>query len=390
MTIKEQIQQQVPSLIAMRRDLHQHPELAFQEVRTAQVLAQHLQALGLEVQTGIAQTGVVARLKGGKPGLTVMVRADIDALPITENTGVPYTSQNPGVMHACGHDGHASIAAHVASVLVAMKDQLEGNVVFVFQPAEEIVSGALPMIEAGVMEGVDRVVGLHLWNQMPAGQVGAVAGPIMAAAEAFTLSVRGSGAHAATPHLGVDTILLASQLVVALQALVSRETDPQDSSVITVSTFWAGDGAHNIIPEVAELRCTLRTFLPETRQRMHRRIEELTSGMAQAMGGSASISWLRGSPPVINDAALTQRFRQVAASVVGEHNVLSPAPVMGGDDMAEFMSRAPGVYFWVGTMNAAKGKDRPHHHPGFDIDDEVALPLAAELLTQAVLDFLKP
>lgn len=226
MNLQEVIAQITPSLIEMRRDFHRYPELGFQEVRTSSKLAEFLEGLGLEVTRGVAQTGVVARLKGSRPGKTVLVRADIDALPIQEDSGVAYSSQTPGVMHACGHDGHAAIAAHVAAVLTRFKDQLAGEVRFAFQPAEEIVSGAKPMVEAGVLEGVDSVVGLHLYSLMPAGKVGVRPGPSMAAADAFTIELRGKGAHAAMPHEGVDTVLMAAQLTVALQSLVSRETDP--------------------------------------------------------------------------------------------------------------------------------------------------------------------
>jgi len=390
MQVRDRIADLVPSLVAMRRDFHRHPELAFQEFRTAEKLALHLRGLGLEVQTGIATTGVVARLKGAKPGKTVLVRADIDALPIHEATGAPYASQNPGVMHACGHDGHAAVAAHVATLLSEMQDQLEGNVVFVFQPAEEIVAGARPMVEAGVMKGVDRVVGLHLYSLLPVGTVGVRPGPSMAAADAFTLTVRGKGTHAAMPHQGVDTVLIAAHIITALQSLVSRETDPVNASVITIATVTAGDGAHNIIPETAELKGTLRTFDSGLRAKLVRRIEELARGIAVAMGASAEIRWRDGSPAVVNDPELTERFRALATEVVGTARVLETPPVMGGDDMAEFLNRAPGVYFWVGAGDPATGKDKPHHHPGFDIADEQALPLAVELLTRATLDFLKP
>jgi len=375
-------------MLEMRRDFHRHPELGFQEFRTSAKLAEFLQGLGLEVRSGIAQTGVVADLKGGKPGKTVLVRADIDALPIHEATGAEYASRTPGVMHACGHDGHATIAAHVAAVLVQMKDQLEGNLRFAFQPAEEIVSGARPMVEAGVLEGVDAVVGLHLYSQLPTGVVGVRPGPSMAAADAFTLTICGKGTHAAMPHQGVDTVLIASQIILTLQSLVSRETDPIHTSVITIASVTAGDGAHNIIPETALLKGTLRTFDAGLRDKLIRRIEEVAKGIASALGGSAEIAWLQGSPAVVNDAVMTERFRAVAREVVGD-KLLETPPVMGGDDMAEFLLRCPGVYFWVGAADPATGKDKPHHHPGFDIDDERALPLATELLAKAALDFLR-
>ncbi len=389
MVIHETIAQLKPSLIEMRRDFHRHPELGFQEVRTSKKLADFLEGLGLEVTRGVAKTGVVARLKGAKPGKTVLVRADIDALPIHEDSGVAYSSQTPGVMHACGHDGHAAIAAHVAAVLVQLKDQIEGEVRFAFQPAEEIVSGARPMVEAGVLEGVDSVVGLHLYSLMPSGKVGVRSGPSMAAADAFTIHLQGKGAHAAMPHEGVDTVLMASQIIVALQSLVSRETDPIQTSVITIATVRAGEGAHNIIPETAELKGTLRTFDAQLREKLMRRIGELSQGIAGAMGGSAEVTWLPGSPAVVNDPQMVERFKQVARQVVGEASVLEVPPVMGGDDMSEFLNRRPGVYFWLGAGDPDPTRNRPHHHPGFWIDDERALPLGTELIARAVLDFLR-
>jgi amidohydrolase len=291
-------------------------------------------------------------------------------------------------MHACGHDGHAAIVAHVAAVLARWRKDLEGEVRFVFQPAEEIVAGARPMVEAGVLEGVDRVVGLHLYSLMPAGQVGVRPGPSMAAADAFTLHLQGRGAHAAMPHEGVDTVLMAAHIVVALQSLVSRETDPVKTAVVTIATVQAGEGAHNIIPETAVLKGTLRTFEPELRERLMRRIAELAQGIAAAMGGSAWVEWKPGSPAVVNDPVLVERFQQVAKEVVGEEGVLEVPPVMGGDDMAEFLNRRPGVYFWLGAGSPSPEQNRPHHHPGFWIDDERALPLGVELLVRTVLDFL--
>ena len=389
MNIKETVVQLTPSMLEMRRDLHRHPELAFQEVRTSAKLAEFLEGLGLEVQRGVAQTGLIAKLKGPKPGKTVLVRADIDALPILEDSGVEYTSQTKGIMHACGHDGHATIAAHVAAVFAQFRDQIEGEVRFAFQPAEEIVSGARPMVEAGVLEGVDSVVGLHLYSMMPAGMVGVRSGPSMAAADAFTVNLTGKGAHAAMPHEGVDTVLIASHIIVALQSLVSRETDPINTSVITIATVTAGEGAHNIIPETAELKGTLRTFDAKLRDKLIRRIEELCQGIAGAMGGSAEIVWRAGSPAVVNDASMVERFRQVAAGVLGEQAILETPPVMGGDDMAEFLNRRPGVYFWLGAGSPDADKNRAHHHPAFWIDDERSLPLGTELIAKTVVDFLK-
>jgi amidohydrolase len=378
-----------PALLEMRRDLHRHPELAFEEHRTAGVVEAHLRALGLEPRR-TAGTGVVADLRGGRPGRTVIVRADLDALPILETTGAPYASTAPGKMHACGHDGHTAIAAHVASVLVARREELPGAYRFVFQPAEETVGGASRMIAEGrVLDGVDAVVGLHLANFLPAGVIGVRPGPLMAAPDSFTITVRGRGTHAAMPHLGTDPVVIAAHVITALQTLTSRETDPVGTSVVTISTVRAGDGAHNIIPERCELLGTLRTFDPAVRERLQRRIIELSTGIAAAMGGEASVDLHVGPPPVVNDEALTERFRELAREAVGADRVLEVDPVMGGDDMAEFLAERPGVYFWAGSADPQTGRDRPHHHPGFDFHDELVLPLAVDVLARAAVEFAR-
>lgn len=382
MNLKPEIAAMTGSLVAVRRDFHAHPEIAFEEVRTSKIIADHLEQLGLEVQRGIGKTGVVADLRGGKPGKTVMIRADIDALPITEQTSLAYASGSAGKMHACGHDGHASIAMHVASLFAKHQNDLAGNFRFVFQPAEEIVRGATAMLsdKPDLLTGVDAVVGLHLWNDKPVGWVGARVGASFAAPDAFSVFIQGRGGHAAAPHQCVDPIIIGSQIVLALQTLVSRETDPQAPSVISVCTIIAGEGAFNIIPDSIELRCTLRTFDMDLRAKLQARIETLCSHTAIALGGSARLEWKFGPPPVINDAALTERFRQVALGIVP--SVDTPNPTMGGDDMAEFLARVPGVYFLVGS-----GAGYPHHHPKFDIDDIGSLPLATELLASAALEF---
>lgn len=387
MNIKAEVEALKPSLVAVRRDLHQHPEIAFEEQRTAAVIADHLERAGLTVQRGIGQTGVVTEVRGDLPGKTVLVRADIDALPILEETGAAYASQTSGRMHACGHDGHASIAMHVAELFNKNRAELPGTYRFVFQPAEEIVQGAKAMLRdaPNLLSGVDAAVGLHLWNDFAAGWVGARPGPSFAAPDAFTLLIRGRGGHAAAPHRAIDPIVIGAQVISALQTLVSRETNPLEPSVITIATLRGGNGVHNIIPEFAELLGTLRTFNPELRTRLQRRIEEVSTGIARALGGDASLEWSYGPPAVTNDAALTERFRAVAQGIVPE--VALSDQTMGGDDVAEFLSRVPGVYFLVGS-GKPKPEDRAaHHHPKFDIDDEKALPLAAELLASAALEF---
>ncbi len=375
--------------IEWRRDFHRHPEIAFEEVRTAGIIAEHLRSLGLEPRTGVGKTGVVAVLDTGRPGRTVLARADIDALPVTEETEHDYRSTIDGRMHACGHDGHTAVLMSVASLLVARRDQLSGKVVFVFQPAEEIVGGAAAMLADGALDGltVDASIGLHLSSNHDTGKVALVAGPAMAATDSWLVHVHGHGGHAASPHQTVDPIVIASQAITMLQTLVSRETDPQDSSVISVTSIHAGN-SHNVIPEVVEIKGTLRTFDADTRARLRERLPAVFDGIAVAQGGSSTLQWVSNSPAVVNDAARTQQFSRIAAGVLGQENVLGMVPIMGGDDMALWLQEAAGTYFFVGARNASPDTAYPHHHPRFDID-EASLPIAIELLAKGVEEFLR-
>ena len=388
-TIHEAAQAVFDETVAQRRDFHMHPEVAFEEVRTAGIIAERLGALGLNVRRGVAQTGVVAVLEGAKPGRTVLVRADIDALPIHDEKDVPYRSQIAGKMHACGHDGHAAVLLSVAKILSERRGALSGRVVFIFQPAEETVGGAEVMLKGGALSGItpDATIGLHLSSEYPVGTVALRAGPSMAATDSFRVAVQGSGGHAAKPHNCIDPIVIAARLIGSLQTLVARETDPQDSAVVSITSFHSGT-AYNIIPETAELKGTLRTFLPETRRYLKERLETLCRSEAEAARAAATFTWVDTSPAVINDAAMTERVRRVAAGVVGAENVLESARTMGGDDMACWLLQAPGCYFFVGGRNEALGADKPHHHPRFDLDER-SLGIAVETLTLGVLDFLE-
>ena len=390
--LKSDIDELVPDLIATRRDLHEHPELAFQEVRTSGIVAQRLQKLGLEVQTGVAKTGVVGFLRGSasKPGTkTIAIRADMDALPIYELNEIDYRSQTDGKMHACGHDGHTSILLAVADILTKRKDDLAGNVKFVFQPAEEMIGGAAPMVKEGTMNGVDGVIGLHLISDYPLGRVGVRSGPVFASADKLILTVRGKGGHAAMPETTVDPIVIASYIVTALQTLISRETSPFSPAVITIGKIQAGT-AFNIIPETAEMHGTMRSFTGEQRAKLLRRISEVAQGVASAMGGSCDVEIIDGCPPCVNNASMTEVVRGAAIAAVGEKGVDASEAVLstGSDDMACFLDAVPGCYFIVGANNPAKGADHPHHHPRFNIDED-ALPVAVEVLSRAALDFLK-
>jgi len=392
--LKAEIDELIPDLIATRRDFHEHPELAFEEVRTSGIVAQRLRSLGLEVQTGVAKTGVVGFLRGeaapGDGGKTIAIRADMDALPIHELNQIDYRSQTDGKMHACGHDGHTSILLAVADVLSKRRANLTGNVKFIFQPAEERIGGALPMVEAGVMKDVDGIIGLHLISMLDQGRVGVRAGTVFASANRFIITVRGKGGHAAMPNHSVDPIVISAYIITALQTLISRETSPFSPAVITIGTLNAGT-AFNIIPETAELGGTMRAFTAEHQQYLLRRIREIASGIATSMGGSCEVDFgdtTQGCPPCVNDATMTEMVRNAAIAAVGEDEV-SDKDVMttGSDDMAYFLASVPGCYFIVGAQNNEKGASYPHHHPRFNIDED-ALPIGVEVLTRAALDFV--
>jgi amidohydrolase len=389
--LKAEIDERVPDLVAMRRDLHEHPELAFEEIRTSSIVAQRLRSLGMEVQTNIAKTGVVALLRGNvsTPGAkTLAIRADMDALPIHELNEIDYRSTVDGKMHACGHDGHTSILLTVADILSKRRNELNGNVKFVFQPAEEVIGGAAPMISDGALEGVDNIIGLHLISNYTLGHVGVRSGPVFASADTMEMTVHGQGGHAAMPHGAVDPIVIAAYITTTLQTLISRETSPFSPAVITIASIHAGS-AFNIIPEHAFIKGTMRAFSNDHREYLLRRIQEVAQGVAIAMGGSCTLNWIDGCPPCINDAEMTEFVHKAAIATVGEQAVDTSEEVMtsGSDDMACFLNTVPGCYFIVGAHNEAKEAKYPHHHPRFNIDED-ALPIAVEVLTRATLDYL--
>ncbi len=390
--LKSDIDELVPDMVAMRRDLHEHPELAFEEVRTSGIVAQRLRTMGIEVQTGIAKTGVVGLLRGGatKPGAkTIAIRADMDALPIHELNEIDYRSTIDGKMHACGHDGHTSILLAVADILNKRRSELTGNVKFVFQPAEERICGAQPMIKEGAMQGVDSIIGLHLISDYPFGRVGVRAGPLFASVDRFTLTVKGKGGHAAMPETTVDPIVISAYIVTALQTLISRETSPFSPAVITIGRIQAGT-AFNIIPESAEMHGAMRAFSAEQRSKLVRRISEIAKGIATAMGGSCVIDVIDGCPPCVNDSKMTAIVHNAAVAAVGEKEVDDSEALLttASDDMACFLEAVPGCYFIVGAKNEEKGANYPHHHPRFNIDED-AMPIGVEVLSRAAMNFLK-
>ncbi len=386
--IRSSIQALQSDLVALRRQIHQQPELGFKEQITATRIASKLTEWGIAHQTGIAETGVVAVIQGRKtsPKLrTLAIRADMDALPIQEANDVPYKSQHQGVMHACGHDGHTSIALMTAYYLSQHRDDFAGTVKIIFQPAEEGPGGAKPMIEAGVLKNpdVDAIIGLHLWNNLPLGTIGVRSGALMAAVERFSLTIQGKGGHGAMPHQTVDSIVLASQIVTALQTIVSRNVNPIDSAVVTVGQFNAGT-AKNVIADTASLAGTVRYFNPNLADFFHHRIESIVAGICAAYGATYKLDYIKFYPPVINDEKITELVRSVAVDLVETPlGIVPECQTMGGEDMSFFLQEVPGCYFFVGSANPDRSLAYPHHHPRFDFD-ETALATGVEMFVRCV------
>jgi amidohydrolase len=372
----------------LRRDFHRYPELGFQEYRTAGIVARELNQLGVKTITGIAETGVIGLIEGKKPGPIILLRFDMDALPIQEASCVDYASKNTGLMHACGHDGHTAIGLTVARLLHSLREEWSGMVKMVFQPAEEGLGGAKRMIEAGVLESPtpDASLGLHIWNEKPIGWFGITPGPIMAAAEIFRVQLTGKGGHGALPHLAVDPILACAQAVVGLQSVVSRNVSPLDTAVISVTALQSGE-AFNIIPSQAEMRGTIRTYTPEVRQRVLNRFEVIIRGTAESFECESQIDLKQLTPAVVNDSAITEQVFSAAQDLFPGAVIDRHWRTMVSEDMAEFLSRAPGCFFFVGSANSEQGLDAPHHHPKFNFDENV-LPQAAAVMAFAALKLL--
>lgn len=370
-----------------RRELHAVPELGFKENDTAAYLIESLDALSVDrLQTRVADTGIVADIKGGRPGQAVMVRADMDGLPITEAGDLQFRSTRRGVMHACGHDVHMAVALEVARALADNRKDLPGMVRFVFQPAEEIAGGAKPMIEAGVLSGIDRVVGLHVWAGLPTGQVSVRSGAMMASADGFTLLVRGKGGHGAMPDLTVDAVVIASEIVTALQTLVSRETPPRAPVVVTLGSIHGGS-AFNIIAGEVVIQGTLRTFDAALRKHLLRRIAELAGGIATAMRGSCEFRLESAAPPVVNDQAIAGLVAAAAKDVLGADAVVPFEPLMVGEDVAYFLDERPGCFFLLG--GAPDTGPVLHHTAEFRVDER-CLVIGFRVMTAAVLRLLEP
>jgi hippurate hydrolase len=367
-------------IVALRRDIHREPELGFDTQRTAEKVLAALDGLPLDMETGVAKNGIVATLEGEGDGPTVALRADMDALPILEDTGLPFASETEGTMHACGHDGHTSMLVGAAHALSGMRDRLGGTVKFIFQPAEEGGGGGKVMVDEGVADGVSSIFALHLWPGLPFGKVATKAGPIMAAADAFEMEVKASGGHGAMPHLASDAIAIAAQIVTALQTIVSREVDPVEPAVLTVGEIGAGT-AFNIIPGKARIGGTVRTLDADLREKIPARIEDLARGIARGMRGDVDLDYTFSYPVTVNDEAAADLALSVAEDLFGGESVLElPNPSMGAEDFSYFLETLPGAFIWLGVGEEVSGL----HTPKFAFDEEI-LPRGSALLAALAL-----
>lgn len=381
------VEQTKEEVIKWRRHFHQYPELSFHEEKTAQYVYDTLQSFGnLEISRP-TKTSVMARLIGSQPGKVLAIRADMDALPIEEENTFEFASTNPGVMHACGHDGHTAMLLGTAKILTSLKDKIKGEVRFLFQHAEELYpGGAEEMVQAGVMDGVDMIIGAHLWAPMKLGTVGVAYGPMMAAPDTFYITVEGKGGHAALPHDTIDSIAIASQVVTNLQHIVSRNTDPLDNLVVSVTKFIGGT-THNVIPGSVEICGTVRSFDANLRKSVPELMERIIKGITNAHGAQYKFNYEFGYRPVINDEHITKAIEETILEVFDEKTLDLMKPNMGGEDFSAFQQKAPGTFFYVGAGNKEKDITYPHHHARFTIDED-ALEIGVKLFVHATFKLL--
>jgi len=384
----ELVEQVKDNVIAWRRHLHQNPELSFQEENTSQFVYDTLQSFeGLELSRP-TKTSVVARLIGSKPGKILAIRADMDALPITEETSFEFASKNPGVMHACGHDGHTAMLLGTAKILSGLKEHIQGEVRFLFQHAEELFpGGAKQMVEAGVMEGVDMVIGIHLISQMEAGKIGVSSGAVNAAPDTFKVTIVGSGGHAAYPHRTVDSVAIAAEVISNLQHVVARNTDPLEPLVLSVTRIVGGT-ADNVIPGSVEFGGTVRSYKPELRQNTPKLMERIIKGVTEAHGASYEFEYVNGYDPVVNDEYVSEKVEATLKEVFGDDGVVKARPTMGGEDFSAFQTKAPGTFFVVGAGLGSEDEWYPHHHPKFAINED-ALPVGVKAFVNLAFKLLE-
>ncbi|WP_053955852.1 M20 metallopeptidase family protein [Inediibacterium massiliense] len=386
--IKEEIHKIYEEVVAWRRDFHMHPELSGEEERTSQKIEDILKKLPLEIQTGVGGYGVVGLLRGKEKGSTIALRADIDALPIHEQNDHKYASKYNGKMHACGHDGHTAILLGAAHVLCALKDEIKGNVKFIFQPSEEKapIGGAKPMIEEGVLDHpkVDAIVGLHIWPNLSKGKIAIKENAIMASSDPFQIEIFGKSGHASAPDESIDALAVACQVVNMLQYIVSRNTSPLESAVVTVGTLKSGT-KYNVISDYALLEGTVRTLHPNVQMNVEKRIKEVVEGVCSSMGARGEVHYERGYPALINDKDMVHLIEEVGQKLLSKENVIQvQKPAMGGEDFANYVQKVPGAFFWLGAKEESL---YPIHNPKFDFDEEI-MKIGMEIFVHTVLDFL--
>ncbi|MDP2971869.1 MAG: amidohydrolase [Deltaproteobacteria bacterium] len=374
-------------MVDLRRDFHQYPELGLQEFSTARKVEGVLRALGLETRMFVNGTGVRGFLKGSGPGKTIALRADMDALPIQEETDLPYQSQNKRVMHACGHDAHMAMLLGAATILSERKKELKGNVAFIFQPAEETGAGAKAMVDEGALEGTNRIFGLHVYSILPFGTLGYRSGPLMAAGDFFDVKITGKGGHGGLPHLTVDPVVIAANAISTLQTIVSREADPVESAVISICKMDAGE-TYNVIPETATFGGTIRSHKPELREALPRRIKEILDGLVSGMRGSYEFNLMSKFPATINDEEVTAFVAKMAKEILGEDKLSLMKPLMGSEDFSYYLQKVPGTLVFLGVENKEKGILYPQHHPKYNIDEDI-LPIGTALHCAVALEYLK-
>jgi amidohydrolase len=386
--IKEHIAEMRDWLVEVRRGIHSHPELGFEEVETSRLVSEWLERFGLEVRKGVAKTGVVGLLRGGAPGKTVAIRADMDALPMDEATGVPYASKIKGKMHACGHDAHVTILLGVARFFSSIRDRVKGNIKWIFQPGEEGFGGGRLMVEAGVLEDprVDAIFAAHVFPFLPTGQVGISEGKAMASSDKFTLRIIGKGGHGAYPHVTRDPILAAGHVITQVQSIVSRNVNPLDSAVVSFGAVHGGR-AYNVIQDEVELNGTVRSLNPEVREQLRSRIEQITRGVVTSLGLDYQYEFEYGYPVLINDTRMSGLVVSTCSRAIGKENVVILPPSMGAEDFAYFLEKCPGAMFRLGVRNEEKGLIQPHHNILFNIDEEV-LPFGVEVFVRVINEFL--
>ncbi|HVR84406.1 MAG TPA: amidohydrolase [Planctomycetota bacterium] len=387
MNISPEVKSNTKELIAIRRTIHQNPEQGFKEFKTAALIRSRLKGWGIEHKS-MCGTGTVALIKGSRPGPTMLIRADMDALPVLEKNTVPYCSRNKGVMHACGHDGHTAMALMAAKLLHKRRTAFRGNLKIMFQPAEEGPGGAGPMIDEGLLRGpkVDAAFAIHMWNDLPTGRLGVRSGPVFASADEFRIKIVGRGGHGAAPHQTVDPVAAAAQVITACQNIVSRKVDPTKSAVVTFGQIHGGT-RHNIIPDVVDMTGTVRAFEEPVRRLLQREIPKVAGGVASALGAKVDFSYHRGYPPTINEEAMTDLVRDSVREAAGTAAAVEQDVSMGAEDMSLVLQEVPGCYFFLGSMNPRKGLVYPHHSAQFNFDEE-ALPLGVETWLRLAQRFL--